>query len=161
MESDSRGRSAMDFTKVKAMTFDVFGTVVDWRGSIVRELRQLGEAKGISADWEAFADRWRGGYGPSMQRVRGGELPWTKIDALHRMILDDLLEELEDNRSLGGRDRPPQSRLAQAGRVAGLPRRSRPPEEPVRDSDALQRERGPPDQHGQARGAPLGLYPLR
>jgi 2-haloacid dehalogenase len=84
----------MDFTKVKAMTFDVFGTVVDWRGSIVRELRQLGEAKGISADWEAFADRWRGGYGPSMQRVRGGELPWTKIDALHRMILDDLLEEL-------------------------------------------------------------------
>ena len=83
----------MDISTVKAMTFDVFGTVVDWRGSIIRELQQLGDKKGISADWSQFADRWRGGYGPSMQRVRSGELGWTKIDVLHRMILDELLPE--------------------------------------------------------------------
>ena len=46
-------------------------------------------------DWAEFADRWRGGYGPSMNRVRKGELPWLNIDALHRMILDELLDEFE------------------------------------------------------------------
>ena len=62
----------MDFSTVKALTFDVFGTVVDWRGSIIREGERLGAAHGITADWERFADKWRGGYGPSMQRVRSG-----------------------------------------------------------------------------------------
>ena len=80
---------------VKALTFDVFGTVVDWRSSIARECAMVGEAKGISADWEAFADDWRAGYGPSMGRVRSGELPWTTIDKLHRMVLDELLEKFE------------------------------------------------------------------
>ena len=77
---------------VGALTFDVFGTVVDWRSTIIREATRLGEAKGIDADWSAFADAWRSGYGPAMNRVRTGELPWTKIDALHRMILDSLVE---------------------------------------------------------------------
>ena len=80
---------------VKALTFDVFGTVVDWRTSIARECAMVGEAKGVSADWEAFADDWRAGYGPSMGRVRSGELPWTTIDKLHRMVLDKLLEKFE------------------------------------------------------------------
>ena len=80
---------------VKALTFDVFGTVVDWRSSIARECARVGEAKDISADWEAFADDWRAGYGPSMDRVRSGELPWTTIDKLHRMVLDELLEKFE------------------------------------------------------------------
>ncbi len=83
----------MDFSTVKAMTFDVFGTVVDWRGTLIREGTALGESKGIDIDWVAFADAWRGGYGPSMNRVRQGELPWTRIDDLHRMILDGLLDE--------------------------------------------------------------------
>ncbi|MCH7652272.1 MAG: haloacid dehalogenase type II [Chloroflexi bacterium] len=78
---------------IKALTFDVFGTVVDWRSSITREGRRLGEARGIDLDWSAFADDWRAGYGPSMSRVRKGELPWTNIDALHRMVLDELLEK--------------------------------------------------------------------
>jgi 2-haloacid dehalogenase len=73
--------------------FDVFGTVVDWRTSIIREGLQLSRTRGIQADWEAFADGWRSGYGPAMNRVRSGELPWTRIDDLHRMILDDLLVE--------------------------------------------------------------------
>ena len=83
----------MDISGIKALTFDVFGTVVDWRSSITREGRRLGEARGIDVDWSAFADDWRAGYGPSMSRVRKGELPWTNIDALHRMVLDELLEK--------------------------------------------------------------------
>lgn len=78
---------------VKALTFDVFGTVVDWRGSIIREGQLLAARKGYDVDWAAFADSWRSGYGPAMNRVRSGELPWTKIDDLHRMILDELVEE--------------------------------------------------------------------
>lgn len=79
--------------RVRALTFDVFGTVVDWRGSIIREGQLLSIEKGFDVDWGLFADRWRGGYSPAMNRVRSGELPWTKIDDLHRMILDDLIEE--------------------------------------------------------------------
>ena len=77
--------------KVKALVFDVFGTVVDWRGSLIRAGRLLGRRRNLKVDWEAFADAWRAGYRPAMARVRSGELPWTKIDDLHRMILDDLL----------------------------------------------------------------------
>ena len=81
--------SSMD--GVKALTFDVFGTVVDWRGSIAREARALAQAKGLRLNAAKFADAWRSGYRPAMNRVGSGELPWTKIDDLHRMILDDVL----------------------------------------------------------------------
>ena len=83
--------SAVRGPKVKALVFDVFGTVVDWRGSLIREGRLLGRRKKLDVDWAAFADAWRAGYRPAMARVRSGELPWTKIDDLHRMILDALL----------------------------------------------------------------------
>jgi 2-haloacid dehalogenase len=85
---------------VKALTFDVFGTVVDWRSSIIKEGETLGARKSIRIDWVKFADAWRGGYKPAMDRVRSGELPWTKIDALHRMTLDRLLKEF----GVGGLD---------------------------------------------------------
>jgi 2-haloacid dehalogenase len=75
---------------IRALTFDVFGTVVDWRGSLIREGELLAKRKGVIADWAAFADAWRAGYHPAMDRVRKGELPWTHIDRLHRMILDDI-----------------------------------------------------------------------
>jgi 2-haloacid dehalogenase len=75
----------------KALLFDVFGTVVDWRGSIIREARALATAKNLELDGAAFADAWRGGYRPAMDRVRRGELPWMNIDALHRLILDEIL----------------------------------------------------------------------
>ena len=78
---------------VKALTFDVFGTVVDWRSSIIEEGRALGRSKNIEAYWVAFADAWRGRYQPSMSRVRDGEMPWTNLDNLHRASLDALLEE--------------------------------------------------------------------
>ena len=78
---------------VRALVFDVFGTVVDWRGSIIREGARLGRARQLRVNWAAFADAWRAGYRPAMARVRSGELPWTTIDRLHRMILEDLLRQ--------------------------------------------------------------------
>jgi 2-haloacid dehalogenase len=65
--------------------------VVDWRSSIVREGELLANKHGLKVDWPAFADAWRAGYHPAMDRVRTGELAWTHIDRLHRMILDALL----------------------------------------------------------------------
>ena len=59
----------MDFTAIKALTFDVFGTVVDWRSSLVREGQALGRARGLTVDWAQFADAWRGQYQPMLERV--------------------------------------------------------------------------------------------
>jgi 2-haloacid dehalogenase len=71
----------------KVLAFDVFGTVVDWHGSIAKEAARLK----LPVDPNAFASAWRDGYKPAMTRVRSGELGWTKIDDLHRMILDQVL----------------------------------------------------------------------
>src|SRR3954469_18272579 len=73
-------------TRPQVLAFDVFGTVVDWQGSIVREVR----ASHPQVDADAFALAWREGYRPAMARVASGELGWTRIDDLHRMILDDI-----------------------------------------------------------------------
>ncbi len=81
--------------KIKALTFDVFGTVVDWRSTIIREGIRFGEQKGLTVNWTQFADAWRAGYEPAMQRVRSGQLPWLNIDALHRIILDELLDQFQ------------------------------------------------------------------
>jgi 2-haloacid dehalogenase len=78
---------------IKALGFDVFGTVVDWRTSIVREGEAFGRAHGVTADWVKFADAWRGLYQPMMNKVRHGEIGWTKLDDLHRMALDRLLAD--------------------------------------------------------------------
>jgi 2-haloacid dehalogenase len=80
---------------VKALTFDVFGTVVDWRGSIAREMRDIARDKKLRVNAVKFADAWRAGYRPAMNRVSRGELPWTKIDDLHRIILDDILAKFK------------------------------------------------------------------
>ena len=77
----------------RALVFDVFGTVVDWRSSIIREGKDLGRQKDLDVDWAAFADAWRSRYAPSMDRVRYGEIPWTKLDDLHRISLEELLGE--------------------------------------------------------------------
>lgn len=82
-----------DTSQVKALVFDVFGTVVDWRGSIIREISAVGKRLGVEADWEAFADRWRGGYHDGMQSFRDGKREWMKADTMHRERLDMLLEE--------------------------------------------------------------------
>lgn len=84
-------RPRVPLASIRALIFDVFGTVVDWRGSIIRECKALGRRRRLAVDWAAFADAWREGYKPAMARVRSGELPWMTIDQLHRMILDELL----------------------------------------------------------------------
>lgn len=79
--------------EVKALVFDVFGTVVDWRGSVIREGEELARTRGLVVDWPGFADEWRReGYVAGMERVRRGELPWMKVDRLHRLKLDELLD---------------------------------------------------------------------
>jgi 2-haloacid dehalogenase len=80
---------AVDY--VKALVFDIFGTVVDWRGSIIAE----GALLLPDLDWPLFADRWRAGYTPAMDKVRRGELPWMNLDQLHRALLDDLLVDFQ------------------------------------------------------------------
>ena len=80
-------------SSVKALLFDTFGTVVDWRGSIIAEGQAWEKTKGLAIDWPRFADRWRAGYAPSMDKVRRGEMPWTNLDHLHRAILEGLLTE--------------------------------------------------------------------
>jgi len=81
---------------VDALVFDVFGTVVDWRSGVVRAGRRIdgsGSESGAEAvDWAAFADAWREEYGPSLDRVRRGEMPWRNLDALHRESLEELLD---------------------------------------------------------------------
>ena len=80
--------------EVRALTFDIFGTAVDWRSGIVAEGRRLGVLHGIDADWEQVADAWRALYAPYMGKVRLGELPWTNFDRLHRLSLDQVIAEL-------------------------------------------------------------------
>ena len=88
----ARPAGATGAAPAKVLLFDTFGTVVDWRSSVTAEGQRLAKAKGWThVDWAAFADAWRGEYGPSMNKVRRGELPWTKLDVLHRMALDQLL----------------------------------------------------------------------
>jgi 2-haloacid dehalogenase len=89
--AQGRGATAGAAAGVKILVFDTFGTVVDWRSTVIADGQQLSKAKGLTVDWPAFADEWRGAYGPSMNKVRTGELPWTKLDRLHRMSLDTLL----------------------------------------------------------------------
>ena len=84
---------SVENTSVRALAFDVFGTVVDWRSSVIRDGEELGREKNLTVDWAAFADEWRGRYAPSMDRVRSGELPWMNLDALHRASLEELLQE--------------------------------------------------------------------
>lgn len=84
----------LDLEMAPALTFDVFGTVVDWRGSIAAEARRLLGDRYPDAGWERFADGWRSRYQPSLERVRSGALPWTPLDDLHAASLDDLLREL-------------------------------------------------------------------
>ena len=80
-------------SEIRAILFDTFGTVVDWRGSLITELTAFGATRGLSANWAALVDAWRGAYKPSMDQVRTGVLPWTKLDDLHRASLDALLAE--------------------------------------------------------------------
>jgi 2-haloacid dehalogenase len=84
-----------EIASLKVLAFDVFGTVVNWRSSVIAEGAELGKAKGLNIDWAAFADAWRAIYRPYMDRVGTGILPWTKLDDLHRQMLEETLKKFE------------------------------------------------------------------
>jgi len=82
------------FDKVEALVFDVFGTVVDWRGSIIRQGEAFSARSGVELDWPTMADRWRAGYRPTMDKIASGAMPWTRFHTFNRVLLDDLVREL-------------------------------------------------------------------
>jgi 2-haloacid dehalogenase len=91
----------MPLTDVKALFFDVFGTLVDWRAGVARDAKLVLQSQGYSIDWTAFADAWRDRYQPAMEEVRSGRIPYTKLDILHRRTLGQIvsrfgLEQLDD-----------------------------------------------------------------
>ena len=77
-----------DGTSVRAMFFDVFGTLVDWRTGVAREAERVLKPLGHDLDWAAFADAWRDEYQPGMEEVRSGRIPFSKLDVLHRRNLE-------------------------------------------------------------------------
>ncbi|MGE5523962.1 MAG: haloacid dehalogenase type II [Rhodospirillaceae bacterium] len=81
----------LDPASVKALTFDTFGTVVDWRTSIIREFTAFGKARALRVDWPQFLDEWKSAYRPGMDAVRTGAQPWTTVEAIYRNKLDELL----------------------------------------------------------------------
>ena len=81
--------------EIKALVFDVFGTVVNWHGSVAREVRALAKSKGLRVNPAKFAKAWRAGYRPAMDRVLRGEAPFEKIDVIHRAILEDVLRQFK------------------------------------------------------------------
>ncbi len=90
--------------QVGALVFDTYGTLVDWRSSVLAELRALGRAAGLTADWEAFLADWKGCYRPGMDRVNRGEWPWTTVEAIYERGLRETL----DRHGLAGRLPEPQ-----------------------------------------------------
>ena len=92
---------------IKALLFDVFGTLVDWRTSIAKEAEAILSPLGVAIDWSSFADAWRGQYQSAMDEVRSGRLPFTKLDVLHRRNLDVILREF----ALDGIDEPTRGHL--------------------------------------------------
>ena len=95
---------------IRALTFDTYGTVVDWRSSVLAELQALGERKHLAADWARFLDDWKAAYRPTMERINRGELPWTTVDLIYKQRLEALLAEYE----IKGLDRAEIDHLARA-----------------------------------------------
>jgi 2-haloacid dehalogenase len=77
----------------KAIVFDVFGSVVDWRTSVIEQLTAFGERRGVQAEWTGLADAWRGKYRPSMDQVRSGRQSFVTLDELHRQSLWKLVQQ--------------------------------------------------------------------
>ena len=143
---------------VQALTFDTYGTVVDWRDSVLAQLVEFGAARGLDVDWTAFLTEWKAGYRPGMDRVNSGEWPWTTVETIYRRRLEELLPRHEHRGPRRGRPHPPDPGLVAPPPLAR--RRPRPPAPPraVRPLPALERELR---RHGAPRAvrrAPVGLH---
>ena len=86
-------RTMTDLSNIKALTWDVGGTVFDWRGTIQDEVRRRAEEQGADVNVKQFATDWRVWSFDMLGRVNRGELPWTNLDYIHRQVLDDVLEK--------------------------------------------------------------------
>lgn len=87
----AQAESSSSPSRVRVLFFDVFGTLVDWRTGVAREAEAILKPRGYSLDWLAFADAWRAEYQPGMEAVRSGRIPYTKLDILHRQMLESIL----------------------------------------------------------------------
>ena len=141
---------------VQALLFDVFGTVVDWRGSIIADLTRFGAEKGLKADWAAFTDDWRGLYQPAMEEVRSGRRAWTILDVLHRESLDVLLAKYAITGLERGRQGSHQPRLASPEALARHRRGTEASQDALHHRHAVERQRRAADAHGQERRPALG-----
>ena len=154
----SGGRPSSPVASVKALVFDTFGTVVDWRTSVTQEVEQLARKKGLTVDGAKFADAWRAGYRPSMDRVRTGELPWTKLDRLHRMTLDRILIDF----GIKGLSETETDALNRAWhRLRPWPDASgwtHTAEEEIHHRPSLERQHLADDEHGETLGITVGLH---
>jgi 2-haloacid dehalogenase len=83
-----------DRSNLKVLAFDVFGTVVDWRGGVAAEMAAVAKDRHLTVDAAAFADAWRSKYLPYLNRIRSGEMPWQVLDGVHRASLRELVSEL-------------------------------------------------------------------
>src|SRR5262249_333145 len=143
---------------IEALLFDVFGTVVDWRTSLIRRFERFGRENGVPADWAALADDWRGEYDPAMKAVRDGQRPWTSLEHLHRESLDKLLPR----HSLNGLSEAQRQEFvlgwhfldAWPDTVGGLKRVKK----KIHHRHALQRRRALADGYGQVRRIALGRH---
>jgi 2-haloacid dehalogenase len=100
-KAEAASGRTMSSVEIKALFFDVFGTLVDWRTGVARDAERLLRPLGYSIDWVAFADAWRDQYQPGMEEVRSGRIPYTRLDVLHRQMLQKIvprfgLEKLDD-----------------------------------------------------------------
>lgn len=91
LTSHAETQSTFSPSAVKALFFDVFGTLVDWRTGVSRDAKSVLRPRGYAIDWKAFADAWRDEYQPGMEEVRSGRIPYTKLDVLHRRMLQKIL----------------------------------------------------------------------
>src|SRR5271165_96740 len=91
--SGAKTQRALSPSVVKALFFDVFGTLVDWRTGVSRDAKSILRPRGYAIDWQAFADAWRDEYQPGMEEVRAGRIPYTKLDVLHRRMLQKILPQ--------------------------------------------------------------------
>jgi 2-haloacid dehalogenase len=90
-KAETKTQPTMPPNSLKALFFDVFGTLVDWRTGVAREAKSILKPLGYSLNWTAFADSWRDQYQPGMEEVRSGRIPYTKLDVLHRQMLQKIL----------------------------------------------------------------------
>ncbi len=154
-------RKDADRRPIEALAFDVFGTVVDWRASLLKWFHDFGRERGLAADWAHLVDDWRTAYQPSMEPIRQGLRPFVTLSALHRETLDRLLVDhrLPD---IGELDR---QRMVRAWHtldpwpdsVAGLTRLRR----QIYHRDVVQRWRGIAGRHGPVRRFALGRHLFR